>query len=143
MAEVHHIDGNPNNNPENGSNWLLVHHTCNVVEYYARKRFDALRGERPSPFEYKIGTKMELNWLKFMIDYISENNRITWDIARYTGALDIDGSPETTKRYLLKHVADSDHPKALFKMVQDTTYENWIVFTSQIQDFIDTNKEFQ
>jgi len=143
QAEVHHIDGNPNNNPQNGKNWGLVHHTCNIVEYYVRKRFDALSGERPSPFEYKIGTKMELNWIRWMIDYLSENHRIKWDQARYTGALEIDASPETTKRYLMKHVADSDHLKALFRLVQDASFENWIVFTNHIQDFVDQNKQFQ
>ena len=143
QAEVHHIDGNPNSNPEDGSNWGLVHHTCNIVEYYARKRFESLSGERPSPFEYKIGTKMELNWIRYMIDYISENHKIRWDQARYTGALEANCSPETTKRYLMKHVADSNHPKALFKLVQDTSYDNWIVFTNYIQDFVDQNKQYQ
>ncbi len=143
QAEVHHLDGNPNYNPENGSNWGLVHHTCNIVEYYARKRFDALSGERPSPFEYKIGTKMELHWLRWMIDYISEHNRISWDESRYTGALEIDGSPETTKRYLLKHVSNSDHPKSLFKLVQDASYSNWIIFTSTYQEFNDMQNQYR
>ncbi len=142
-AEVHHKDGDSYNNPRNGSNWQLVHHSCNVLQFYVQKRLGIIDQERPPPFEYAIGTKMELQWLRWMIDQITKNKNISWNEARYTGALEIDGSPETTKRYLMKQVVDSDHPKALFKTELDEHYNTKIVFTSHIQDFIDSNQKFQ
>lgn len=142
VAEVHHRDGNPNNNPNNGSNWLLVHHSCNIIEHYVSKRMEAIDGIRPPPFEYTIGTKMELRWLRWMVDQITLKGNITWDEARYTGALEADCSPETTKRYLMKHVIDSDHPKAMFMSTLDQGYNSVIRFTSHLDDFSKQNNLF-
>ncbi len=141
VAQVHHLDGNPNNNPENGSNWGLVHNSCNIVEFYARKRLQAIDGERPPPFEYTMGSKMELAWLRWLIDEITTRHSITWDEARYTGALEANCSPETTKRYLLKHVTNSDHPKALFKSKLDRDYNSEITFTSAVEEFFEMHKD--
>jgi len=142
VAEIHHIDGNPNNNPINGSNWGLVHHSCNLVQMYVEKRIESIDGERPPPFEYSIGTKMELTWLRFMIDEITNKGSISWDQARYTGALEANCSPETTKRYLMKHVIDSDHPKSLFMSTLDQGYNSLIKFTTKIEEISVQNKQF-
>lgn len=141
VSEVHHIDGNPNNNPSDGSNWMMVHKSCNLVDFYVRKRIEAIDGERSPPFEYTIGTMMELKWLRWMIDEIITKRSISWNEARYTGALEADCSPETTRRYLMKHVVNSDHPKALFMSTLTKGYESEIKFTSQMQDFSDRNKD--
>jgi len=141
VADVHHKDGDSHNNPKNGSNWQLTHHTCNVLEYYIQKRFEAIDGEKPPPFEYSVGTKMELKWLRWMIQYLTDNTEISWDSARFTGALEADCSPETTKRYLMKHIADSEHPKSLFKTRMDAAYQHRIIFTDHTRDFIDRNKD--
>ncbi len=143
VAEVHHIDGNPNNNPQNGSNWGLVHHSCNVIDNYIKKRMEAIDGERPPPFEYAVGTKMELRWIRWMIDTITKNQSLTWDEARYTGALESNCSPETTKRYLMKHVVDSDHPNALFKSTLDQGYNSIIKFTDHMKEFSDSSTEWK
>ncbi len=135
VAEIHHVDGNPNNNPEDGSNWQLVHKSCNMVQYYVSKRIEAIDGERAPPFEYSVGTRMELSWLRWVIDEISTKGKISWSEARYTGALEAECSPETTRRYLMKHVVNSDHPKAMFMSTLDKGYESEIKFTSQMQAF--------
>lgn len=142
VAEVHHRDGNANNNPKNGTNWLLVHHSCNMIERYVSKRLEAIDGIRPPPFEYAIGTKMELRWLRWLVNQVTDKGSITWDQARYTGALEADCSPETTKRYLMKHVVDSDHPKAMFMSTLDQGYNSVIRFTSQMENFSEQNKFF-
>lgn len=141
VAQVHHLDGNSNNNPKDGSNWQLVHSSCNIVEFYARKRLEAIDGERPPPFEYTMGSKMELMWIRWCIDQVTEKHSLTWDEARYTGALEANCSPETTKRYLMKHVVNSDHPKAIFKSRLDKNYNSEITFTSAVEEFFDIHKE--
>ena len=136
IANIDHIDGNRNNNPRNGKNWQLVHHSCNVLKWHIQKKLGIIDGERPPPFEYSIGVKMELKWVRWMIDQISVNGFVSWDEARYTGALEIDASPETTKRYIKKHVVKSDHPKALFKTRLDQFMDTEIIFTSVAEELI-------
>ncbi len=138
VAEVHHNDGNSKNNPDDGSNWSLVHHACNVLESYIQKRLEVVDGQRDAPTELRIGSKMELKWIRWMIDEITINKSVTWDKARYTGALEADCSPETTKRYLMKHIVESDHPKALFKSTLDQGYNSLIKFSSTMQDYVDS-----
>ncbi len=136
-ADIHHIDGDTFNNPRDGSNWALVHHACNVLEYYVRKRMEAIDGSNESHIQYQIGTRMELSWMRWMIDEITITpTGITWDSARFTGALEADCSPVTTLRYLMKHVVDSEHPKALFKIIKDQNYNNKIVFTDHTSSYM-------
>ncbi len=141
-ADIHHLDGDTWNNPIDGSNWGLAHHACNVLEYYIRKRMEAIDGSNESHVQYQIGTRMELAWMKWMIDTITLNSSgITWDEARFTGALEADCSPETTKRYMMKHVVNSEHPKALFKSIVDLDYKNRIVFTNHADNYINRFKD--
>jgi hypothetical protein len=123
VAEIHHIDGNSDNNPEDGSNWALVHHSCNVLESYVKKRLEIVDGTREAPIELSIGSKMELRW--------------------FTGALEADCSPETTKRYLMKHVVDSNHKKALFKSALDSGYNSLIKFSDMMEDYVSNNNEWK
>lgn len=140
-ADIHHLDGDSWNNPKDGSNWGLTHHACNVLEYYVRKRMEAIDGSNESHIQYQIGTRMELSWMRWMIDIITlKPSGITWDQARFTGALEADCSPETTKRYLMKHVVNSEHPKALFKTIKDENYNNRIVFTNHANDYMNRFK---
>jgi len=141
VSDIHHIDGNSYNNPKDGSNWQLTHHSCNVVEYYVRKRLEAIDGIDSAHIQYQIGTRMELAWMRFMVDAITKENFITWERAKFTGALEADCSPETTKRYLQKHIADSEHPKSLFKIKRDQQYNNRIIFTDHTKQFIEQNSE--
>lgn len=138
IGDVHHINGDKKHNPKDGSNWGLAHHSCNVSEAWVRKRLDVVDNvAKDPPFTYKVSTKMELSWIRFMIDYIQRNGSITWDNALNVGALEIDGSQETVKRYLKKHLADPDNPKSLFKSKQDANYNTLIVFTDRVQDHFD------
>ena len=140
-ADIHHIDGDTFNNPKDGSNWGLTHHSCNVLEYYIRKRMEAIDGSNESHIQYQIGTRMELAWMRWMIDTISlKPPGITWDHARFTGALEADCSPVTTLRYMMKHVVDSEHPKALFKIIKDENYNNRIKFTDHANDYMNRFK---
>ena len=135
IGDVHHINGQINYNPKDGSNWGLSHHSCNVSEAWVRKRLDIVENvAKDVPFTYKVSTKMELQWIRFMIDKIQLHGSITWDRAINAGALEIDGSQETVKRYLKKHLADPDSPKSLFQSKQDSMYNTLIVFTDKVQD---------
>jgi len=143
-ADIHHIDGDTWNNPPDGSNWGLTHHACNVLEYYIRKRMEAIDGTKESHIQYQIGTRMELSWMRWMIDTITKTPKgITWDEARFTGALEADCSPVTTLRYLQKHVVNSEHPKALFKTIKDENYNNKIVFTEHANDYMNRFSDLQ
>lgn len=142
-STIHHVDGNSYNNPKDGSNWQLTHHSCNVVEYYARKRFEAIDGIETPHIQYQIGTRMELSWMRWMVDQITQNGKVMWDEAKFTGALEADCSPETTKRYLQKHIVNSEHPKALFKVNMDAQYKNQIIFTDHTTEFINRYKDLE
>jgi len=79
-----------------------------------------------------------------MVDTITINpSGITWDTARYTGALEADCSPVSTQRYMMKHVVDSEHPKALFKIVKDENYNNRIVFTNHAHNYMNRFKDLE
>ena len=139
VADIDHIDGNKKNNPIDGSNWQAVHHSCNVVKWHFQKRMKVIDGEKAPPFEYQISTKMELSWVRWMVRVIEEKGYIDYDKAVKTGALEINASPVTTKRYLSKHLADQDHPMALFKTYLDEFYDTRIKFTDVIFDYLQGN----
>jgi len=141
IGDVHHVDGNKKHNPQDGSNWGLTHHSCNVSEAWIRKRLDVVDNVgKEVPFTYKVSTKMELQWIRFMIDMITKHNQISWDRALNVGALEIDGSQETVKRYLKKHLADPDNRKSLFKSTLDHLYNTQIKFTDHVQEYFDKQR---
>ena len=140
VADVDHIDGNKKNNPLDGSNWQLVHHSCNLVKWHFQKRMKVIDGEKSPPFEYNISTKYELAWMRWMISEIEQNGSIDYKKAINTGALEINSNPVTTKRYLEKHLEDPEHPKAVFKSFLDEFYDTKIKFTDKVFDYLNSNK---
>ncbi len=128
-------------NPQDGSNWGLTHHSCNVSEAWVRKRLDVVDNIAVDvPFTYKVSTKMELQWIRFMIDHITKQGQISWDRALNVGALEIDGSQETVKRYLKKHLADPDNRKSLFKSTMDGMYNTQIKFTDHVAEYMNKQR---
>ncbi len=83
---------------------------------------------------------MELTWIRFMIDNIQKKGHVSWDNALNVGALEIDGSQETVKRYLKKHLADPENSKSLFKSYMDGMYNTQIKFTDKVQEFFDKSR---
>ncbi len=141
VPDVNHVDGNKKNNPRDGSNWNLMCHSCNVRDSWIRKRLSVVDTlAKDVPFTYKVSSKMELTWVRFMIDTIQKDNKISWDYALNAGALEIDGSQETVKRYLKKHLVDPDNPKSLFKSYMDGSYNTQIKFTDKVQEFFDKSR---
>ena len=141
VADVDHKDGDKENNPKNGSNWQLVHHSCNLVKWHFQKRMKLIDGETAPPFEYNISTKMELAWVRWMIERIERDGYVDYDVAIETGALEINANPVTTKRYLKKHLADPEHPKSLFKSTLDQFYDTRIVFTDVVAEYLQSNND--
>jgi len=133
--QVDHIDGNKFNNPLDGSNWGLLCGSCNVKKSWIQKRVLAVENSENVPFAYSISSKMELAWVRYMIDEIVSKGSIKWDVAINTGALEINGNPVTTKRYLMKHTSDPTHKKAIFKTFSDEYYNTLIKFTEIAEKF--------
>lgn len=138
VVEVDHVDGNDENNPKDGSNWQLLCHSCNVKKWHVQKRYldkaiEVINSEKPSPVELNLGSKMELRWINWMFEVIERDGKIPFSTARYTGALEINGSPETTKRYLHKHTEDPKNEKSLFKTVLED-FDTYVVFSDHLQD---------
>jgi len=106
-----------------------------------KKRVLAVENSENVPFAYSVSSKMELAWVRYMIDEIVKKGSIKWDVAINTGALEINGNPVTTKRYLMKHTADPSHKKAIFKTKQDEYYNTLIIFTEVAGAFFMPGKE--
>lgn len=135
VVNVHHVDGNNRNNPKDGSNWELRCGSCNVKQWWVEKRVSAIEGRDETPFQYSVSSKMELAWIRWMIDEIVQHKKISWSKAINTGALEINGQDVTTKRYLKKHVEDSDHPKAIFKAKTDKFFNTYITFSDHAESY--------
>lgn len=141
VADVDHIDGNKENNPKDGRNWQLVHHSCNLVKWHFQKRMKIIDGEKAPPFEYNVSTKFELAWVRWMMEVIEKEGSIDYKRAINTGALEINSNPVTTKRYVEKHLEDPDHPKALFKSFLDEFYDTKIKFTDAVEQYLNDNSD--
>lgn len=136
VVHVDHIDGNPQNNPDDGSNWQLLCHSCNVQKWHRQKWESVLdTGNPDESITLRIGSKMEFRYIRWLYAVIkkSEKKRISYDSAINTGALEIEGSPETTKRYLRKHIQDSSHHKAIFRKVF-IDFDTFIKLSKQAED---------
>jgi len=131
VAQIDHIDNNNKNNPLDGSNWQLLCGSCNVRKSWIEKRIEVIENKENTPFAYAVSSKMELNYVKWLIDELMQGHDITWDKAINTGALEIDGSPVTTKKYIRKHTEDPKHPKAIFKTWLGSDYQTYIKFSDQ------------
>jgi len=135
VVNVHHKDGNNRNNPKNGSNWELRCGSCNVKQWWVEKRINAIEGGDHTPFQYSVSSKMEMAWIRWMIDEIVKKGKVSWGRSINTGALEIDGQDVTTKRYLKKHIQDSDHPKALFQSFMDGQFDTYIKFSNHAEKY--------
>ena len=136
IVNVHHKDGNRENNPIGGSNWELLCHPCNIEKWHRQKYETVIETGEPNAITLRIGSKMEYQFVRWLRATIIKNMKVTHDYAIYTGALEIDGSPETTKRYLRKHLQDSKHHKAMFKTVF-INFETFIKLSDSAQKALD------
>lgn len=133
VVNVDHTDGNSENNPIDGSNWQLLCHSCNVQKFHRQKYETIFDGANPDvAYTLKIGSKMEYRWIRWLYQYLRKNKSCSVDFAINTGALEIEGNPVTTKRYLMKHI-QADHDKAIFRKVF-VNYETMIKLTDQALD---------
>jgi len=133
VANVDHIDNDDTNNPRNGTNWRMLCHSCNIKKSWILKKESIVESDTKVPFELKIGTKMELKWIKWLMDSIRKDGKVLYSKAINTGALEADCSPETIKRYLRKHLEDPDNPKAIFQTWMDSFYETYIKLSDSAQ----------
>jgi len=103
LTKVHidHIDNNPDNNIEDGSNYQLLCLKCNT-----RKHYRQIQGieERPYTPEMKLNLKSEPKWVNFVVNEIYEHKNICKNEALSSGAEICNVSTETTKRYLRKRL---------------------------------------
>jgi len=138
VCNIDHIDGNPDHNPLNGSNWQISCHPCNVKKWHRQKYESILdTGNPDESTTLRIGSKMEYRWIRWLYAYLVKNKRVSLGFAVNTGALEIEGNPVTTKRYLSKHI-EGKHDKAIFKKAF-VNFDTFIELTDQAKD---NNQEF-
>lgn len=143
VINLHHKNGNRDFNPPDGSNWQLLCHSCNVLKWHKQKLEVILDGGSPdgSSLVLTVGTKMEFRWTKWLYAQLLQKKIVRESYAIKTGAREIDGSPETTKRYLSTHIEDPNHPKSIFRRVYKD-YDEYIKFTIHVQDSLDSNQNY-
>lgn len=133
ISNIDHIDGNSDNNPLDGSNWQLSCHSCNVQKWHRQKYETILdTGNPEESITLRISSKMEYRWNRWLYAQLNKKNRVSLSYAINTGALEIDGNPVTTKRYLQKHI-EAEHDKALFKKVF-VNFDTFVTLTDQARD---------
>jgi len=118
VVNVDHIDGNKNNNPDDYSNYQLLCNSCNIEKWHKQKYLTSLDVADPNSLTLKVGSKMEYQYIRWLYAMIIKNKAVHYKIAIFTGALEISGSPESTKRYLKKHTTDPNHDKAIFHLYE-------------------------
>lgn len=133
ISNIDHIDGNSDNNPLNGSNWQMSCHSCNVQKWHRQKYETILDSGNPEEaIALRISSKMEYRWIRWLYAYLVKNKKCSLGFAINTGALEIDGNPVTTKRYLIKHL-EAKHDKAIFQKVF-VNFDTFITLTDQAKD---------
>lgn len=101
-VNMDHIDNNPDNNPQDGSNYELLCHPCNIKKGFIK--IESHLEERPYTPEMKKNLKAEPKWVNWMINEILQNHSVCYGEAINNGASIVGVSPETTKRYLKKRI---------------------------------------
>lgn len=101
-VNIDHIDNNPYNNPDDGSNYQLLCHPCNIRKGM-NKIQDSLE-DRPYTPEMKKNLKSEPKWVNWMINEMIQNHSVCYGEAIANGADLVNVSTETTKRYLKKRL---------------------------------------
>jgi len=141
VVNVDHINGDKKYNPPDGSNWQLLCHSCNVIKWHKQKLEVILDGGSPegSALTLTVGSKMEYNWVKWLYEILIQKKEVSTDFTINTGALEINASPVTTKRYLIKQVSDENHEKAIFRKVYKN-FDTYIRLTKNIEDSFEFNK---
>ncbi len=142
VGQLDHKDGNPKNNPLDGSNWQMMCASCNVEKWHRQKFELILDGDIDKADHLSISSKMEYRWVRWLYASITKakGRRVTEEYAIETGALEIDGNPVTTKRYLAKHTRDPKHRKAVFRKVF-IDFDEFIKLSKQVEDKLDFGNE--
>ena len=88
-AQVAHLDGNPENNPEDGSNYGLMHDICNRSQY--KQRLEMTLSDRPMTPEMERRDILRPEFLKEVSHRINEKHSCClgeawYDVSRVIGS---------------------------------------------------------
>ena len=148
VVHVDHKDGNKDNNPQDGSNWQLLCHSCNVQKWHKQK-YQMVLTSGTKEFMLIVSSKMEYQWVKWLYASIIKYGKVTKDYAIKTGALEINGNPVTTARYFDKHRTQMESEgeeivsdKALFREVF-IDYDVYVKLSKKQEELLESNEGFE
>ncbi len=148
VAHVDHKDGNKNNNPIDGSNWQMLCHSCNAIKWHKQK-FQTVLSSGTKEFTMIVSSKMEYQWVKWLYASILKYKQVTKDYAVDTGALEVNGNPVTTLRYLKKHIGNMEikgeiivSEKALFRETFKD-YDTFIKLSKAQEELLENNEGYE
>lgn len=129
---VDHIDGDKKN--RESDNLRLLCHPCNIISGLEIKAWLVSRSGKEAPIELRLGSRMEKQFIEWLSSYIEEHKKIAWGKCRNMGALEINGSREVVKNYMLKWTEEESEITPFRTVMED--FETYIRYKSSFSDYL-------
>jgi len=129
---VDHIDGDKKNRDTN--NLRLLCHPCNIISGLEIKAWLVSKSGKQAPIELRLGSRMEKHFIEWLTGYIEKHKKIEWGKCRNMGALEINGSREVTKNYMMKWTEEESEITPFAVVMEDG--ETYIKYKSQFSDYL-------
>jgi len=131
-VRVDHKDGDPGN--WDGENLRLLCHPCNIKSGLEIKAWLVSKSDKEAPIELRLGSRMEKHFIEWLTGYIEKHKKIDWSKCRNMGALEINGSREVVKNYMLKWTEEESEVTPFRTVLEDN--ETYIKYKSEFSDYL-------
>ncbi len=105
--EVDHKNGNPYDNPKDGSNYQLLCKKCNNEQYHRQRHKQQIIEDRPYSPSMQTNARSEPKWSNWICNNTLEKGSTCKGEAIANGAYSAEVSPASTRRYLNKRLGEN------------------------------------